>query len=185
MLTEISIDRKKTCLYLILTSIVLLLTLFGVSSLILQADAQEQGALQWLNYEQALSKSKAEDIPTMIFFFADNCPWCKKIEAETLGKKEIQQILNKNFSLVKINGDSNESITVNGEKMAASRLSAEIYHNTGFPSIWFLDSTGEKIGNLPGYASPEEFIPILIYISEGLYEEYTFPEYMALRENSH
>ena len=61
-----------------------------------------------------------------------------------------------------------------------SRLTAEVYQVRGFPTIWFLDSNNERIANLPWFVPTEMFLPILTYVRDGMYKEYTFQEYMEL-----
>lgn len=151
--------------------------LFGIAN---SGSTQTEEVLNWQPYDKALAKSESDSIPTLIYFYSDDCGWCRKLEAETLANKEIMELLNKDFALVKINGNSNDSVLVGEEKMTESRLTAEVYQVRGFPTIWFLDSNNERIANLPGFVPTEMFLPILTYVRDGMYKEYTFQEYMEL-----
>lgn len=140
-----------------------------------------QDNLPWLSYEQALTKSRVEDIPTLLYFYADNCGWCRKMEQETFTSKEIQELLGKDFALARINGNSNSMVVVDGKKFTERQLSSVVYQVRGYPTIWFLASDNQKIANLPGYIPSQEFLPILLYIRDGFYKEYTFLEYTKLQ----
>jgi thioredoxin-related protein len=173
--------KEKAYLYLFF---ILLLT-FGLLSYCycyrpLSVYAQDN--LSWLLYEQALTKSRVENIPTLLYFYTDNCGWCRKMEQETFTSKEIKELLGENFSLARINGNSNNMVVVDGKKMTERQLSTVIYQVRGYPTIWFLASDSQKIASLPGYISSQEFLPVLLYIRDGFYKEYTFLEYMKLQK---
>jgi thioredoxin-related protein len=172
--------RKKEGVLLFLFVILLSFVLFNAMNYANQQPEEEQKELSWLPYEQALAKSKVEDIPTLIYFYSDNCGWCRKLEEESFGNKEIKNVLNKGFALVKINGNSNRTVQVEGKNLTESRLSTEIYQVNAFPTIWFLNSANERISNLPGFVPSDMFLPILIYIRDDLYKKYTFQQFMEL-----
>ena len=132
----------------------------------------------WLPYDQALAKSKIENIPTLIYFYAENCSWCRKLENETFTNEQVYQIMKNDFSLARVNSSSDSLLKNNGRSMTERQLSEQIYQVRGNPTVWFLDSKEERIAPLPGFAPAEDFIHILTYIKENHYEKYTFPEYM-------
>ena len=143
----------------------------------------ENETLNWLPYDQALTKSAVESIPILIYFYSDNCAWCRKLENETFTNKNIREIMNKYFSIVRINSKSNEFIIQNGEKITEKQLSEEVYQVRGNPTIWFLGPENERIASLPGFIEADVFIDVLQYIKDEHYKEYTFPEYREMLEN--
>lgn len=136
--------------------------------------------IKWLSYEQALIKSQIENIPTMLYFYSEDCTWCRKMESETFANQEVQKVMYNDFALAKINGNSNQKVIVEGEKITERQLSTEIFQVRGFPTIWFLSSDNTKIASLPGFVTTEIFLDILTYIRDGFYQKYTFPEYREL-----
>ena len=185
MVFKTLMKRKKT-------ELILFLTLIGLIFTVLHSvdyndkffvKAQDNPQPQWLTYDKALTKSKVENIPTLIYFYSDNCGWCRKMETETFANKEIQELLNNSFALVKINGNSNKTVQVEDEKLTERQLATEAYRVNAFPTIWFLNSGNERIANLPGYVQPDVFLQILVYIKDDFYKKYTFQEYMELEKN--
>lgn len=134
----------------------------------------------WLSYDQALTKSRVEDIPTILYFYSEDCGWCRKMERETFTHQEVQKLLKSDFALAKINGNSNQTVLVDGKRITERQLSSVIYQINGFPTIWFLDNTNQRIANLPGFVTYDVFLDILIYIRDGFYKKYTFLEYQEL-----
>ena len=182
MLLKTLLKSKKKGIFLFLFAIALSFVLLNSVNYANEQSEEEQKELSWLPYEQALAKSKVEDIPTLIYFYSDYCIWCKKMGEEAFGSKEIVNLLNKDYALVKINGNSNKAVMVEGKKLTESRLSAEVFQVNAFPTIWFLDSANEKISHLPGFVTPDMFLPILVYIRDDLYKKYTFQQFMKLEK---
>jgi|LDZU01.1.fsa_nt_gi thioredoxin-related protein len=141
--------------------------------------------LKWFNYNQGLTKSKVENNPILIYFYSDNCSYCRKLETETFANKEIAEIMNKYFALIKINSDSSNIVLENGKKISERALSREVYQVRGYPTVWFLGKNKDRIASLPGFIEPVVFKNILenvlAYIEGSHYKEVSFPEYYKKR----
>jgi thioredoxin-related protein len=141
--------------------------------------------LKWFNYNQGLTKAKVENIPILIYFYSDNCGYCRKLETETFANKEILEILDKKFALIKINSDSSNIVLENEEKISERALSREVYQVRGYPTVWFLGKNRDRIASLPGFVEPAVFKNILEnvldYIEGSDYKEISFPEYYKKR----
>ncbi|MBN2395753.1 MAG: thioredoxin fold domain-containing protein [Candidatus Atribacteria bacterium] len=143
----------------------------------------DQTVFHWLSYDQAITKSKVENIPTLIYFYSDQCGWCRKLENETLDDEKVKAIMVKNFSTVKINSNSSKTVIENGKKITEKQLSEQVYQVKGTPTIWFLTSDNKRIASLPGYVKPDMLINVLNYIKDGSYKKVTFQEYMEQKNN--
>lgn len=185
MIFKTLLKRKKTELILFLILIGLIFTVLHSANYndTLFAKAQDDPHTQWLSYDKALTKSKVENIPTLLYFYSDNCGWCRKMETETFAHKEVQKLFINSFSLVKINGNSNKTVHLEDGRLTERQLATETYRVNAFPTIWFLNSGNERIANLPGYVQSDVFLSILVYIRDEYYKQYTFQEYMELEIN--
>lgn len=184
MILEVAGKRKAINLFLFLIVIAFCFVVLKSVNYADETIEKEEKALSWLPYEQALAKSKIENIPTLLYFYSDNCGWCRKFEEETLVNKEVRELLNKGYALAKINGNSNQTVMVEGKKFTESRISTEVYQVNAFPTIWFLNYDNERIANLPGFVPSDIFLPILIYIRDDFYKKYTFQEFLELKKNN-
>jgi len=167
---------KKRLHYLLLL-IIFFLCISSLTILGIETNA-EDNQLKWLSYSQGLTKSKVENIPALVYFYSDNCGYCRKIENETFSNEEIKKLMSQNFSLIKIDSNSTNLVLVNGEEITERSLSGTVYQVRGNPTIWFLDEDNKKIAALPGFVEPDIFKNVLIYIKDNYYREYSFPEYM-------
>ncbi|HVP56859.1 MAG TPA: thioredoxin domain-containing protein [bacterium] len=105
----------------------------------------ERDAIAWLtSYEAALKTAKDERRPVMIDFYTDWCGWCKRLDADTYVDKQVISASG-DFVSLKINAD-------------AERAIAARYNITGFPTILFIDSSGQEVYRVVGYQPPQAFL---------------------------
>lgn len=103
-------------------------------------------------YEQALSQAAKEKKIVMLYFWADWCGFCKKIEAEVFADSEVRKVFDEAFLAVSI--DINKDPQKLSEKFRASAL----------PTLTFLNAQGEMLGYWEGATDPKTFIEILKYV---------------------
>lgn len=176
-----STKRNKITVLVILLVIIFF---FGLKSYFKideqNAEAVEQTKpliLNWLSYNEGLALAEKENKYVLINFYTDWCGYCKKMDKETYSNEEVKSILNKNFVIVKVNAESNNKVSENGEEITEREL-AKLYQVTGYPTTWFLESNHSRVAPLPGYVASEQFIPVLNYIGEGWHKSISFKEYM-------
>jgi len=65
--------------------------------------------INWLySVKDGLQKSKELDRPLMIYVKGEHCPWCKKMEEDIFGDKDMAKVLNQKFVLVKLDKRSKD-----------------------------------------------------------------------------
>ncbi len=140
---------------------VLFLTLI-ISAAPCRAEAVE---LDWQPYTQGLDGAKKAGKPSLVYFFADWCTYCKKMDKETFGDEEVSKYLSGNFSMVRVNTDKAKEV-------------AQSYGVQGLPTVWFLNEKGEKLGTLPGFVPPRNFLAAAKYIGSSAYKTMKFEEFV-------
>ncbi len=141
---------------------VFLLSLFSCYS---TSHTPSKKKLNWLSYSKGVKKAKKEKIPTLVFFNADWCYWCRKMMREFNKDKRILNYLDKNFSLILVNVDEERNLVIK-------------YKVVGVPTLWFLEPDGKKISPLNEYPEADNFLDILKYVKEEHYKNITFQEYI-------
>ena len=129
------------------------------------SSAAFSAGIRWYGYDEGIARAKKENKKVFLYFWADWCGYCEKMEKETLAKPDVISFLNDKFIPIKVNSD------------AEQRLAAQ-YFVRGLPTTWFLGKNGEKISNLPGYVSSDMFLPILHYIYTDSYKKMTFKKFL-------
>ena len=108
------------------------------------------------NYDAALQKAQKEKKLVMVDVYTDWCGWCKKLDKDAYGDKDVATKLSQDFISVKINP----------EKTAANLKLAKQFGVTGYPHIAFVDTTGKKVAEIVGYVPAKEFLKKLNEVSE-------------------
>ena len=170
----------------IIVLVILVILIFFVSiGLYFKTNQQNMEAVEeikplvftWLPYNEGLLKAEKESKYVLIYFYTNECGWCKKMEQETYFNEEVKKILSDNFVAIKINARSKNKVVENGKEISEREL-AIMYQVSGYPTTWFLESNHSRIAPLPGYAPAEQFVPVIKYIGEGWYKSISFEEYL-------
>jgi thioredoxin-related protein len=136
-------------------------------SISLLACGDARSSMSFPEYETAMRNAKKDGKPILLYFFSKYCRYCRVMERETLADREITEIL-ADFHVVTIDAD---------------RYSALVrrYSVVGFPSCWFLDTSGKRILEAPGYLEKTLFKKVLEYIRGKHYKSKDINEYLKRR----
>ncbi|RKY36727.1 MAG: hypothetical protein DRP78_02935 [Candidatus Omnitrophota bacterium] len=96
---------------------------------------------------QSLNTAQQEGKPVLIDFYTRWCGWCKRMDKDTYGNKDVASAL-LGFVCVKVNAEQHLDL-------------AKKYHVRGFPCTVFLRSDGEIITVVPGYLDARDFLSLL------------------------
>lgn len=137
----------------------------------------EKSTLTWYKYDEGLAKAKKEKKHIMISFYTTWCGWCKRLDLHTFGNQEIIKVLNESYVPIKVNGQSGEKVKIDGKEVTEKQV-ARIYGVRAYPTTWFLKPSGERIAPRQGYAGADEFLYILNWVKDDLYEKISFQEFV-------
>lgn len=86
------------------------------------AFSQEEEVVHWLNFEQLEDSLKIDPKPVFIDFYADWCGPYLKMQKEVFTDSEIAKKLNREYYAVKMNVESNDTISFGGQNFINERL---------------------------------------------------------------
>ena len=118
----------------------------------------------------------------IVYFGQERCSYCDQFFKKSLGTRDIEHYLRKNYDIININIWSNlEIVDTDGKEYTERDLS--IHYNTNFtPSLVFYDQKGKPIFRLRGYYTPYKFRAALKYVAEEFYLKEPFRNYLARAE---
>ena len=79
-------------------------------------NAFAQTEIDWLNFEQLEVKLKEEPKPILIYFYADWCAYCKKMDRHAFKDQKVIELLAKDFYAVKMNAETKDTLVFDGAR---------------------------------------------------------------------
>lgn len=122
------------------------------------ADSAASGEIKWIPFDEGLAKAKAEGKKIFVDLTASWCGWCKKMDKETFNQPEVVRMVNENFVPVKVWGDSDKEMVIEGYKITERNLATSAFGVTGFPTFFFLCPNGKAYNKLIGYRAKEALV---------------------------
>lgn len=98
-------------------------------------------------FAEALKASAEQNKPIFMDSYTSWCHWCKHLDKTTFKNAEVVSYLNKNFISIKMNMEAGE-----GPKLAQK------YRVSGYPTLLFINSSGETIGRIGGFVKANKFV---------------------------
>jgi thioredoxin-related protein len=146
----------------------------------------QQPELKWYSLKEAMELSKKNPKKIFIDMYTDWCGWCKKMDAETFNNPAISKYLTDNFYLVKFDAETRDTITFKDKqyvnKSTGNRppheLAVELLGGKmSYPTIVYLDENLNPLSAVPGYMTPSDIEPVLIFFSRDIYKVAPFNEF--------
>jgi len=135
----------------------LLLAVFLVAFVVPPGHADE--------YNSALKAARSAHKPLLLYFFSKTCYYCALMDKDTLSDKDVSAMLKRDFVFLRIDTDKSVELST-------------LYRIEGTPSSWFLDSTGKRILEAPGYIQKPLYKKVLEYVRGGYYASMTIESYL-------
>ncbi|MBF0234733.1 MAG: thioredoxin fold domain-containing protein [Desulfamplus sp.] len=122
------------------------------------------GGIDWKSYDQGITIAKEQNKKVFLYFHAQWCGYCRKMEGSTFQDKALIDYMNANFIAIKVDSDVEKKI-------------AETYNVRGLPTSWFLKSNSDKLSNMPGYIDADRLLTILKYVRTESYEKMSYNDF--------
>ena len=134
-------------------------------ALVLACGAAYAASVEWTDAASLAKKGDEAGKPRLIYFYSDYCPYCKKMEKETLENEKVISYMNEHFIASRVN-------TQKEQKLAME------YMVRAVPTTVLIKADGTPVDALPGYISPDMFIWVLKYVDSKDIENMNFAEFL-------
>ena len=132
-------------------------------------------SINWVSLSEAEKYSEKYNKNMLIYFYRNNCDYCKRMKNEVLSDPQIIKLINENFFPVKLNGKSKKPIIYNGKKYINDvsieedpnstwrhnlffELVSPTKGNFYWPTIVIVDGKNKKVAQLPGFKSKQQLL---------------------------
>ncbi|MDY0222123.1 MAG: thioredoxin family protein [Desulfobacterium sp.] len=139
----------------------LLSFVFAAILLPLTASAQD---INWQKYDTGMAMAGEQNKKIFIYFHAEWCSYCTKMEKTTFKNSSVIDYINNNFVAIKVDSDREQEVS-------------REYYVRGLPALWFLESDHTKITTLPGYVDANTFDSILKFINTESYDKMSYKDF--------
>ena len=117
------------------------------------------------DYDGALKAAKREHKPVLLYFFSNSCYYCTLMDKDTLADRDVEGELKKDFIVLRIDVDKSSELD-------------RLYRVSATPSSWFLDPSGRRIREIPGYVPAGTYRNILEYMKGRHYNDTDLRAYL-------
>ncbi len=142
----------------------------------------EPAKVKWVTLAEAQEAVKKDPKPILIDVYTEWCGPCKMLSAKTFTDPQTVALMNKNFHCVKFNAEGPDPVKFKGQDFSnpdhvkgqqgrnGTHQFARALGVSAYPTVMYLDGDLNVITPVPGYVTPEQIEPILIYFGEGIYK---------------
>jgi len=158
---------------LILSSVILLFISYNALS------QEEISNVKWYTFDEAVKLNEKNPKKIFIDVYTDWCGWCKTMDKNTFSNPTIAAYLNKFYYPVKFNAESKSDISFKGtvyknrgsESRSPHDLAAALLNGKlSYPSVVYMDGQSNLLTAVPGYLTPTDIEPILVFFGEDHYK---------------
>ena len=121
--------------------------------------------IDWKDYTPGMALAREKGKSIFLYFHAPWCTYCTKLKLTTFKDEKVLAYLKENFISIGVDTDQNRPL-------------ATEWNVTGLPTLWFLESSGKKINNMPGYVTADQLLQILKYIHTKSYTTMAFHDFV-------
>lgn len=172
--------------------------LFTIVFIILShAQTKAQEKIEWLSFEEAISKCKKDPRKIFIDVYTDWCGWCKKMDRSTFSDPEVIKYMNAYYYAVKFDAESKKTISFQGETFHYVKEKNTGYHelaatlldgNMSYPTSVFIvvNKKEQLLANpfqVPGFQNKKNMHLILSYIEEGAFKDVPFDQFKSIYQS--
>ena len=132
-------------------------------------------SINWISLSEGEKYSEKYKKNMLIYFYRNNCDYCKRMKDEVLTDPQIVKLINENFFPVKLDGKTKKSIKYNGrsyindvsiEEDPKSSWRHNLFFelvtptkgNFYWPTIVIIDGEDKKVAQLPGFRSKQQLL---------------------------
>ncbi|WP_290766483.1 DUF255 domain-containing protein [Fibrobacter sp. UBA4297] len=146
----------KACMWVVLV-LGLVLSAFA-------APPSKPNLVRWMDYTEALKKAKDSNKLIFVDLYADWCVPCRIMDANTYSDPTVASLLNTRFYPVKLDVDSQDTITCDGKRKTVQRCYFDVWNLSVLPAFVLIAPNGLSIMTVKDSFTAEEMKYLLLQI---------------------
>lgn len=172
----------------------ILLFALCLAPLALAAQDHADALVKWTDLETAQKAAKQDGKPLLIDVYTSWCGPCRMLDKNTFHDPQTAAYINEHFHPVKFNAEGGDPVVYNGKTYTNPAYNpamknmrngtheltmaiAPVNGRVAYPTLVYMDASGQVLTPVQGYMTPEQIEPILTYFGDGIYKKQEFPEF--------
>lgn len=136
--------------------------------------------IEWVKLEQAQNRSAKDGKKILVHVYTDWCEFCKKLDDTVYPDSSVITSVSDMYHAVRLDAESDSTIRFNNDEITMRQLTRSLGVRS-YPTILFIDASGELLLQINGYMPVDDFKNMLAYIGEEAFTKTEFHEFAAQR----
>lgn len=134
---------------------------------------------RFVDYNTGLASARASGKPIFLYFGRYGCAWCDHTNKQTFSDSALKKLYSDHYVLVYVDSESGRRVTLpSGERITETELGVRL-NAFATPLFVYLTPGGEKIMQIPGFKTVQDFRDYDRYVRGGHYKNQTLLEFLS------
>lgn len=132
----------------------------------------------FVNFDAGLKAARASGKPIFLYFGRYGCAWCDHTNRKTFSDAALRRLYSDHYELVYVDAESGKRLTLpSGERMTEAELGVRL-QAFATPLFVYMTPEGEKIMQIPGFKTVQDFRDFDRFVRGGHYKQQTLLEFL-------
>lgn len=132
----------------------------------------------FVNFDAGLKAARASGKPIFLYFGRYGCAWCDHTNKKTFSDAGLNKLFRENYELVYVDAESGKRLTLpSGERITEAELGVRL-QAFATPLFVYMTPKGEKIMQIPGFKTVQDFRDYDRYVRGGHYKQQPLLEFL-------
>jgi thioredoxin-related protein len=133
----------------------------------------------FVSFDAGLKAARASGKPIFLYFGRYGCAWCDHTNKKTFSDASLKTLYSDNYELVYVDAESGRRLTLpSGERITEAELGVRL-QAFATPLFVYLTPQGDKIVQIPGFKTVQDFRDYDRYVRGGYYKQKTLLEFLG------
>jgi len=141
--------------------------------------AEPPAGYPFVGFDAGLKAARASGKPIFLYFGRYGCAWCEHTNKTTFSDPALKKLYSDNYELVYVDAESGKRLTLpSGERITEAELGARL-QAFATPLFVYMTPQGDKIMQIPGFKTVQDFRDFDRYVRGGYYKQKTLLEFLG------
>lgn len=133
----------------------------------------------FVDYNAGLKAARESGKPIFLYFGRYGCAWCDHTNKQTFTDAALKTLYSEHYVLVYVDAESGKRVTLpTGERITEAELGVRL-KAFATPLFVYLTPQGEKIVQIPGFKTVQDFRDYDRYVRGGHYKTQSLLEFLG------